>query len=356
MEHWFSVKLIEWYDKNKRDLPWRNTNDPYRIWLSEIILQQTQVMQGLPYYQKFIRHFPSIQHLARAKEDEVLKLWQGLGYYSRARNLHHTAQVIVNLHGGSFPDNYDEIRKLKGIGDYTAAAIASFAFDLPFAVVDGNVYRLLSRVFGIREAIDGSSGKKIFRELAQQLLPVKQAALYNQAIMEFGSGFCKPKKPDCPVCVFAERCVAFRKGWVESLPLKAKTVKQRTRYFYYAVFIDSAGYTLIRKRDGADIWKGLYEFPLAESELPVTGPILFKTFSSWSGKSVRKRQVVYESELFQHQLSHQKLLARFYVIKSELKLTSGYKKVKWKRMKDFAVPRLIHKFLESWESMEKNYI
>lgn len=356
VEHWFSTTIIGWYSKNKRDLPWRSSKNPYNIWLSEIILQQTQVKQGLPYYLRFIKQFPSIRHLAQAKEDDVLKLWQGLGYYSRARNLHHTAKFILSEHKGKFPEKYTEIRRLKGVGDYTAAAIASFAFDLPYAVVDGNVYRLLSRLFGIREAIDSGKGKVLFRDLAQELLPEKMAALYNQAIMEFGSGYCKPKKPDCPNCVFSERCIAYRKGWVDTLPFKAKAIKQSTRHFHYLVFLDSTGNTMIRKRNDADIWKGLYEFPLVEGEMEEQGAELYKSFRKYSGRTLQKKQVVYKSQFYIHQLSHQKILARFYVIKSEFDLPEGYKKANWKRIENYAVPRLIHKFIEGWESMEKNYI
>lgn len=356
MEHWFSAELLSWYKKNKRDLPWRHTKDPFHLWLSEIILQQTQVKQGLSYYRRFVERFQNPAELASAKSDEVMKLWQGLGYYSRARNLHQAAKDIVREHRGRFPRSYDEIRRLKGVGDYTAAAVASFAFDLPYAVVDGNVYRVLSRIFGIDLAINSSKGKTLFRELAQSLLPENKAALHNQAIMEFGALHCLPKQPDCASCIFAERCVARRKGLVKQLPVKTKKQTQKNRFFSFLVPLDKAGYTLIRKRQEKDIWQGLYQFPLLEHKVMPKSNEAWATFRTWYKKPLKASAPSAISELHKHQLSHQVLRARFYVVKAALPKLEGYKKVKWQNLHQLATPRLIHKFIEDWESREKNYI
>ena len=220
----FAKRLIKWYNFNKRELPWRSTSDPYKIWLSEIILQQTQVNQGLSYYLKFVEEFQTVKDLAKAPADKVMKLWQGLGYYSRARNLHEAAKNIVNEHKGEFPKAYEDIRALKGVGDYTAAAIASIAYNLPYAVVDGNVYRVLSRIFGIETPIDSTSGKKEFNELANELLTKKNPADYNQAIMEFGALYCRPKNPDCTNCIFNDKCEAYRLNKINLLPVKSKNM------------------------------------------------------------------------------------------------------------------------------------
>lgn len=356
MEHWFSAELLSWYKKNKRNLPWRHTKDPFQIWLSEIILQQTQVKQGLSYYQRFVERFRNPAELASAKSDEVMKLWQGLGYYSRARNLHQAAKDMVREHQGRFPRSYEAIRRLKGVGDYTAAAVASFAFGLPYAVVDGNAYRVLSRVFGIDQAINSPKGKILFRELAQSLLPENKAALYNQAIMEFGALHCRPKQPDCATCIFAERCVARRKGLVKQLPLKTKKQTQKSRFFSFLVPLDQAGFTLIGKRNENDIWKGLYQFPLLEHKTAPDTSEAYAAVRKVYGKPLKRSGSFYVSEPYKHQLSHQVLQARFYVIKGALPEIKGYKKVKWENLHRVATPRLIHKFIEDWESREKNYI
>jgi A/G-specific adenine glycosylase len=355
MEKWFSGELIKWYQKHKRDLPWRNEKDAYRIWLSEIILQQTQVVQGLAYYYKFTQKYPDIKQLAKANEDEVLKLWQGLGYYSRARNLLFTAQTVTKEHKGVFPQNYLEIRNLKGIGDYTAAAIASFAFDLPHAVVDGNVYRLLSRVFGIWEPIDSTQGKKQFFELANQLLDPKKAAIHNQSIMEFGSQYCKPVKPDCPNCVLKEKCFAFKHGKVGELPVKSKKTKVKKRHFNYLVIANGKGDVLIRRREKNDIWKGLYEFEMIETDKPVADAKLFGSseFMELVGKDFSVRHV---SKTYKHILSHQILMAKFYVIElSKLKERTGTTKTNLKKLDGFAFPRLIEKFLHDCDLKEMLY-
>src|ERR1043165_6651460 len=259
MKH-FSGKIMTWYEQNKRDLPWRNTRDPYLIWLSEVILQQTRVDQGMAYYHKFAEAFPTVKDLAKADSDKVMKLWQGLGYYSRARNLHAAAKMVAGKYKGVFPASYEGIKELKGVGDYTAAAIASFAFKLPHAVVDGNVYRVLSRVFGIETPIDSTQGKKEFNKLANELLDISNPADHNQAVMEFGSQFCKPVNPDCKSCFFNTKCFAFKHSKVPELPVKSKKTKVRSRYLNYFIIVDKNGSIFVHKRQKKDIWEGLYEF------------------------------------------------------------------------------------------------
>jgi A/G-specific adenine glycosylase len=262
----FSTKIISWYQQNYRDLPWRNTNDAYKIWLSEIILQQTRVSQGLPYYINFVTAFPTVNDLANADEQQVLKLWQGLGYYSRARNLHFTAKLVVEKHNGIFPTTYDELIKLKGIGTYTAAAIASFSANEAVAVVDGNVFRVLSRVFNVDYDISQNSSKKYFIELAQKLLSTTQPNLHNQAIMEFGALQCVPKRPNCLDCVFNDSCEAYKLKIVSELPVKLKKNKVSKRYLNYILVQDALGNYIMNKRTGNGIWRNLYEFPCMESE------------------------------------------------------------------------------------------
>ena len=261
----FSNSLLLWYLQNKRDLPWRNTTNPYFIWLSEIMLQQTRVAQGLPYFLSFIEAFPSIFDLANADEEQVLKLWQGLGYYSRARNMHKTAQIVAFEFDGNFPDNYNDLLKLKGIGEYTAAAIASFAFNEVVPVVDGNVFRVLSRYFDIITDIATSGAKKEYAALAKELIPKDKPALFNQAIMEFGALQCMPKKPNCNICIFNNSCVALKKKKVAELPVKSKKTKVTYRYFNYVIFLDNDENTIITKRTQKGIWQNLYEFPVIET-------------------------------------------------------------------------------------------
>jgi A/G-specific adenine glycosylase len=343
----FSEKLLRWYTINKRELPWRETKDPYKIWLSEIILQQTQVAQGLSYYQKFVSNYPSVKDLAKAPIDRVMKDWQGLGYYSRARNLHETAKVIAGKYKGIFPDTYKEIKDLKGIGDYTAAAISSIAFDLPHAVVDGNVYRVLSRVFNINTPIDSTEGKKQFQELANTLLPKNNPANFNQAIMEFGARWCRPVNPDCSNCILISKCGAFAKKKVNELPVKAKKTKVRDRHFNY-VIIKHKDSVYIRKREENDIWQGLYEFYLVESLKKQTPEKFLKTAEL--RKLVNKFSVREISAEYKHVLSHQNLYSVFYhlELKDELK-GKGLKKVKLKELNRYAFPRLIEKHLRERE-------
>lgn len=259
----FATNLLAWYDQNKRDLPWRGIQNPYFIWVSEVILQQTRVNQGMPYYLRFVEKYPTVADMAAATEKDVLRLWQGLGYYSRARNMLHTAQIIVAEHDGKFPDNYKALKKLKGIGDYTASAIASFAFNEKVATVDGNVFRVLARVFGIEEDIASLKGKKTFAALAKTLLPDEQTANYNQSVMEFGALYCKPTSPDCPNCIFKADCVAANTNKQDILPIKAKKNVVKKRYFHYLVF-EYDKKLLLKERGEGDIWQGLYDFVLVE--------------------------------------------------------------------------------------------
>ena len=344
MEPWFSRTLISWYNLNKRDLPWRYEKDPYLIWLSEVILQQTQVAQGLAYYTRFTKRYPTVGRLAKAAEDDVLKLWQGLGYYSRARNLHCTAKVIHQEFKGVFPRKYENIRSLKGVGDYTAAAIASFAFNQPYAVLDGNVYRVLSRVFGIETPIDAPGAKKQFQELATDLLNKKNPAEHNQAIMEFGSQYCKPVNPDCENCIFRNKCSAFRSRKVNDLPLKTKKIKIRDRFLNYLVVIDKNKKILINRRGGNDIWQGLYEFHLLETARDFSAKELFalKEFKKICGKNF---SLLHISQRYKHILTHQHLYAKFYVIRISGVFDSSQQTSDLKNLKKIAFSRLTEKFM-----------
>jgi A/G-specific adenine glycosylase len=343
----FPSKLINWYRDNKRDLPWRTHRDPYKIWLSEIILQQTRVAQGLAYYEKFIKHYPSVNDLARASEDKVLKDWQGLGYYSRARNLHASAKIVAEEFEGYFPKNYQEIKSLKGIGDYTAAAIASFAYDLPYPVLDGNVYRLLSRFYGIFTPIDTPKAKKEFIAIAESLMPKDQAAEFNQAIMEFGALQCIPKNPNCSDCIFNNQCYAYSENQVGELPKKKNKIKQRKRHFHYLI-IESENQLIIKQRKGKGIWQNLYDFPLIETSKPAS---LKNISNSLEFKSILERseyEITSRSDVRKHILSHQIILANFYHLKvkkiKEIK-EDGWLIVKQKELVNFAIPKLIENYL-----------
>lgn len=343
----FSKLLISWYKTNKRDLPWREGRNPYRIWLSEVLLQQTRVAQGLPYYLRFLEAFPDIKALAMAPENEILRLWQGLGYYSRARNLHLTAKMVVMEYKAEMPDSYAELLKLKGVGKYTAAAIASFAYQERVAVVDGNVYRVLSRVFGIKNDISSPEGQKIFQLAANKLLPVKNSDTHNQAIMEFGALNCKPKKPFCTTCPMAYMCYAFVENTQDSLPVKLKKTKKTNRYFHYLVVKTSNRY-LMKARAGKDIWQGLYEFPMVEDNgLLEVGKVLKNKF----GKLAKTAIIKSESHEFKHILSHQNLFVKFWVLESKeiaerLVNSEDFKFFSVKSIHELPKPVLINKFLE----------
>ncbi len=344
MASFFGDTLLKWYLANKRDLPWRHTKDPYRIWLSEVILQQTQVVQGLSYYKKFVKTFPTIKHLAKAKEDTVLKMWQGLGYYSRARNLHTTAKMVNTIYKGVFPKTYEEIKSLKGVGNYTAAAITSMAYNMPYAVVDGNVYRVLSRVFGINTPINSTEGIKKFQELANELLLKKKAGVYNQAIMEFGARYCRPANPNCENCVLSDKCLAYSLNKVSQLPVKLKKIKIRDRYFNYFLLVDKNQNVIVHKRDKKDIWQGLFELFLIETEKETDLKTLLK---SKQIKTFGKNFVVEGIHReYKHILSHQHLHSHFYVLKFKGSFAKTHKTITLQDLKKLAWPRLIDKFLQ----------
>ena len=341
----FSKSLIQWYLQNKRDLPWRNTIDPYFIWLSEIMLQQTRVAQGLPYFLRFTEAFPAVFDLAKADEEQVLKLWQGLGYYSRARNLHKTAQQVAFEYNGEFPKSYAELLKLKGIGEYTAAAIASFAYNESVPVVDGNVFRVLSRYFEVETDIASSGAKKEFTQLAAELLPAGEANLFNQAIMEFGALQCVPKNPDCANCIFNDSCAALQKKKVAQLPVKSKKVKVKTRFFSYLVFEDEVNNTLIQKRIQKGIWHNLYEFPLLETETDLSLHALTDLLNKHSkaeNKILNTSRI--NETVIVHKLTHQHLNIRFWKVRVAGRLSGG---IDWKSVKKLPFPIVIHNFIEA---------
>lgn len=341
----FRIKLMQWHDReNDRQMPWKGEKDPYKIWLSEIILQQTRVEQGLAYFKNFVRAFPRIQDLAAAPDEQVFKLWEGLGYYSRCRNLLHTARYISNELKGHFPDTYESIRALKGVGPYTAAAIASFGFGLPHAVVDGNVYRVLARVFGNATPTDSTAGKKLFSELADQLIDPARPGHYNQAIMDFGAVICKPAAPLCNSCIFKKECVAFRQNKISLLPVKQKKNKVRKRWFYFLV-LEHQGRTAIRKRSGKDIWRDLHEFPLIESDRPLdeTEVIRQARKLKWlpAGAQVEK------TSTFSQLLTHQQLSGVFLDISLAVKpkLPADYSWVPLRQLQRYAFPRSVNSYL-----------
>lgn len=308
-----AAALLQWYPRHRRDLPWRHTRDPYAIWLSEVILQQTRVAQGLPYYLAFIRSYPTVQELAAAPEQEVLRHWQGLGYYSRARNMHHTAQQVVQEFDGRFPSTYAGLLKLRGVGPYTAAAIASFAFDEAVAVLDGNVFRVLARIFGLHADIAAPSSRKEFQALADQHIPADEPAEFNQAIMEFGAIQCTPVKPDCLFCPLQSQCYAFQHGLVALLPVKAKAKAGRTRHFHYFV-LRFGEQVYLKRRTEKDIWQGLYDFALAETDaanLPASE--VLRHVEAWGGELDTNR-VAEAPATFRHVLSHQKVEAQFHPV------------------------------------------
>lgn len=345
-ERYFSDKIVEWYLQNKRNLPWRETIDPYRIWLSEIILQQTRVNQGLPYYLKFIEQFPDVKALAAASEEEVLRLWQGLGYYTRARNLRKCAVEIAHDHQGVFPDSFDSLKKLCGIGEYTAAAIASFAFEQPVAVVDGNVFRVLSRVFGVDKDIGSSEGKAYFFKLANELIDKHRPGLHNQAIMEFGALHCTPLQPMCDGCIFERNCIAKNKGIQQELPVKQRLKSVKKRYFYYFVLKES-GKIALRRREGKDIWKGLYDFYLVEKSRPVD-PLKIWRENMLMKSGGRNAEPNFISPLYKHVLTHQIIYARFIVIddiRKPLQKESYLKLYSRKAISALPKPVLISRFL-----------
>ncbi|MDN3669248.1 A/G-specific adenine glycosylase [Echinicola jeungdonensis] len=349
---YFANKLLQWYPQNKRNLPWRDTQNPYIIWLSEIILQQTRVAQGLPYFEKFLKEYPSVQDLAQAPMDEVMRLWQGLGYYSRARNLHQCAKEVTENFEGYFPDNYKDLLQLKGVGSYTAAAIASFAFKERVAVLDGNVFRVLSRYFGLGTDISSTQGKKEFEKLANQIIPENEPDQYNQAIMEFGALQCSPKNPDCSICPLQKGCFAHKHHLIDQLPYKAKKIKVTTRAFLYH-HITCGEHVIARKRGPKDIWQGLFDFPLTEFSNP--GEI--NPEASQLGHELQSFNptIRFDSEkTYKHILTHQKIFSNFASFQipeehfnalEQWARKNGYFPCTRKQLEDLGKPKLIVRYL-----------
>ncbi len=339
----FHTNIYNWYNINKRDLPWRKDRDPYKIWLSEIILQQTRVEQGKNYFFRFVENYPTVNDLANAHEDEVLKLWQGLGYYSRARNLHASAKIIASQHNGTFPNDYKSILALKGVGPYTAAAISSIAFNLPYPAVDGNIYRVLSRYYGIVTPIDSSAGKKEFQELAEELIQGQDPGMHNQALMEFGALQCVPKSPKCGNCPVADSCFALKNGRVSQLPIKEKKTKQRHRYFYYYLY-DMGDSILLDKRSGNDIWQNLYQLPLVEHEKALSDSELFEADHPVTSSQVNIKSISGQKKhVLSHQIIHAKLI--YLEVQSNFNNPSPLIRVNKKDISKFAVSRLVEQFL-----------
>ncbi|MBC6111829.1 A/G-specific adenine glycosylase [Pedobacter fastidiosus] len=342
----FQNELINWYNQNKRDLPWRHTNDAYTIWLSEIILQQTRVEQGLPYFNKFLENFPKVSDFANASESKVLKLWQGLGYYSRGRNMHATAQIVMSDFNGEFPTLHDDLIKLKGIGEYTAAAISSFSSGEARAVVDGNVFRVLSRYFGIDTPINSPAGKKQFFLLANELMFKEDPALYNQAIMEFGAMQCKPKSPNCGICPLNQTCYALNNHTVKDLPVKIGKAEKKHRFFNYLI-CTQGDEILVRERQAGDIWQHLYDFPLIETqELPNWMDSDFEIMvKDLFGINTEFTLISYKKHILTHQIIH----IQFFALKNYIFNFSKQKELNWvslSKLDELPQPKVIHDFLE----------
>ncbi len=342
----FQPEIINWYLNNKRDLPWRNTSDPYIIWLSEIILQQTRVEQGLPYFNRFLEHFPTVDQFAAATEDEVLKLWEGLGYYSRGRNMLHTAKAVMELHGGVFPSHHQTLLGLKGIGEYTAAAISSFAANESQAVLDGNVFRVLSRFFGIELPINSTEGKKAFSALATTLIEGQEPSVYNQAIMEFGALQCKPKSPLCESCPLRAECYAFAHGMTQQLPIKLKAAAKRSRYFNYFVIVQEE-LVLVKQREAGDIWQQLHDFPLLETTaehnlVPDEFQLKVREFL---GNDVKLRPIICKK----HVLTHQIIYVQFFALDNYIanfNTNTGFKWLSREALLAAPKPNVINDFVK----------
>ncbi|EHQ26669.1 A/G-specific adenine glycosylase [Mucilaginibacter paludis] len=345
----FTDNLLQWYNKNRRDLPWRNTTDPYIIWLSEIILQQTRVDQGMPYFYRFAEAYPTVTAFAAATEDEILKLWQGLGYYSRGRNMLKTARIVQEKFNGNFPHRYDDLIALKGIGEYTAAAISSFAANQAKAVVDGNVSRVIARYLGISEPINSTAGKKLFQQLANELLNQQLPAMHNQAMMEFGALQCRPKNPDCGICPVKAGCYAYQNNQVNQLPVKLKTVKIKNRYFNYFL-ISSNDEVLLNKRGDNDIWANMYDLPMIETNELWSPEQLFSSPDIVSLFGIIP-QIIEIYPVQKHILTHQHIHARFYHIcleQNKFKLKSTFFFAEVKNLNSFALPKIIFLFLNKF--------
>ncbi|MBK9146256.1 MAG: A/G-specific adenine glycosylase [Flavobacteriales bacterium] len=342
---WFSRALLPWYRENQRPLPWRTSPDAYRIWLSEVILQQTRVDQGTAYWHRLVERYPTVSQLAKASEDQVLRLWQGLGYYSRARNLRTAAQQVVQEHGGKFPADHSALLKLKGVGDYTASAIASICFGIPEPVVDGNVYRVLSRVFGIATPIDCTAGKKEFRALAAELISREHPGDHNQAVMELGALLCTPKNPHCEECPLARKCIAKAEGRIDELPVKSVKAKTRTRHFNY-LLIEAESRIYLQKRIGKDIWQGLWELPMIETEKPATASVLKKQGPYTSVKRIEGP--------VKHVLSHQAIRAVFWEVRVPARFTEpgSWVLMNERQVDRYAKPRLIERYLSERKAVK----
>ncbi|WP_295794350.1 A/G-specific adenine glycosylase [Mucilaginibacter sp.] len=342
----FNHELLNWYLNNKRDLPWRNTTDAYVIWLSEIILQQTRVEQGMPYFNRFLEKYPTVTSFAAASEDDILKLWQGLGYYSRGRNMLKTARLVQEQYDGIFPQRYDQLIKLTGIGEYTAAAISSFSSNEAKAVVDGNVYRLLARYLGIDEPINSTKGKKIFQEAANDLLNSEMPGIHNQAMMEFGAVICKPKNPACGICPVRTGCYAFTHNAINSLPVKLNKVKVRERFFNYFLVTDSYS-VLVNKRDQTDIWANMYDLPLIETTALLTPEELFNgdKVTEFFGANLKISEI---SPLKKHVLTHQRLYVRLITLQNKpLKLQENWFYTPVENLQKLAIPKIVFIFIKN---------
>jgi A/G-specific adenine glycosylase len=345
----FAKQLLKWHKtENTRSMPWKGEKDPYRIWLSEVILQQTRVEQGWAYYERFLEAFPTIGDLACAPEQKVFKLWEGLGYYSRCRNLIATAKKVVSEHEGKFPSTYEAIRELKGVGPYTAAAIASFAFNLPYAVVDGNVVRVLSRYFGLFTPIDTTAGKKVYAELADSLLDKGQAGTYNQAIMDFGAVVCKPQNPLCSACIQRADCQAYQKGWVAQLPVKEKSIQKKKRWLTYFIMETPDEKVYIRQRTGKDIWEDLFEFVLWETDKEVYSEEILQSDFVRQLFGRQSLTVRYISRMYRQELSHQTIRGQFITIRLEKPLPAlkGYLLIDKENLGEYAFPKFINAWLQ----------
>lgn len=347
----FASALLEWHKSIDRKLPWKQDRDPYKIWLSEIIMQQTRVAQGTPYYLKFVDVYPSIIDLANAEESQIMKLWQGLGYYSRARNLHHAAKTVRDEFGGVFPRGYKDILSLKGVGKYTAAAIASFAYGDEYPVVDGNVIRVISRYYGITDGVDLSTTLKDINQRAEKLISGSDPADYNQAIMDFGAMHCSPKSPNCNDCIFSNDCIAKNEGLVPVIPLKVKKIKKKTRYLHYFLLNDNKGKTVLRHRKEKDIWQSLYDFPCLEnsSDKILSNSDIEEHLRDSLGVEVIKLN--YPGMVLKHILTHQTIYGQFYEVEIEgvSKVDSPYIKIDRQHIIDYALPVLLTNYLKSNE-------
>lgn len=347
--------MLDWNrTQNKRKMPWKGVKIPYRIWLSEIILQQTRVEQGVAYYNRFVETFPRLKDLAEAPEEQIYKMWEGLGYYSRCKNLIATAKYLNQFHDGEFPDTYEKLLSLKGIGPYTAAAIASFAFDKPYAVLDGNVFRVLARFFGSEIPINTHDGKKWYAQLAQELLPANESAIYNQAIMDFGATVCKPQNPNCAECVMKSKCIAFRTNQVNSLPVNEKKIKVRTRHFDYFILEFNQQFC-VRTRTEKDIWQNLNEFVLIEHDGNLASDVALKDFQKRFHLKKNNYQLLNESPIFSQRLTHQLIKGRFFHILLHKKplLDETYKWINATEIKKLAFPKMTAHFINEKEGIFK---